>query len=178
MNIQEIQEQLQDNQEITIKLDARVRELEERKVVVPEIKVPDYTMHFKEIKEILGQKPQPLNQEVQTELINNLVARLAHKLPEKTKTVIRHHFDSSAKSLFTGGIVLILTTAAAVGIAFTFWRENQRLHGAEVKFRMIKQQYPRTALWADTTYYKNPRLAQEVTERLEVEKAFEKRKSK
>lgn len=178
MNIQEIQEQLQDNQEITIKLDSRVRELEERKVIVPEIKVPDYTMHFNEIKEILGQKPQPLNQEVQTELIDSLVNKLAHKLPEKTKTIIRHHFDSSAKSLFTGGIVLILTTAAAVGIAFTFWRENQRLHDVEVKFRMIKQIYPKTALWADTTFYKNPRYAEEVTEKIEVEKEFEKRKLK
>ena len=118
------------------------------KIVVPEFKVPDYTVHFKEIKEILRQQPQSFNQEVQTELIDNLVSRLAHKLPERTKTVTRHHFDSSAKSFFTGGIVLILTTAAAIGIAFTFWRENQRLHDADVKFRMIKQQYPRTALWA------------------------------
>ena len=178
MNIHEIQEQLQDNQEITIKLDSRVRELEERKTVVPEIKVPDYTVHFKEIKEMLGQQAQSFNQDLQTELIDNLVSRLAHKLPERTKTVTRHHFDSSAKSLITGGIVLILTTAAAVGIAFTFWRENQRLHDSEMKFRMIKQQYPRTALWADTTYYKNTRLAQEVTERLESEKAFAKSKLK
>lgn len=173
MNIQEIQEQLQDNQDITIKLDSRVRELEERKIVVPEIKVPDYTVHFKEIKEMLGQKDQSLNQEVQAQFIDNLVARLAHKLPEKTKTITRHHFDSSAKSLFTGGIVLILTAAAAVGIAFTFWRENQRLHGVDVKFRMIKQQYPRTAIWADTTYYRNPRVVEEITEKLEVERKFE-----
>lgn len=178
MNIQEIQEQLQDYQEITINLDSRVRELEERKVIFPEMKVPDYTVHFKEIKEMLEQKPQSLNQEVQTELIDNLVARLAHKLPEKTKTVMRHHFDSSAKSLFAGGIILILTTAAAVGFAVTFWRENERLHDVDVKFRMIKQQYPRTAIWADSTFYKNPGLAEDVTERLEVEKAFEKGKSK
>ena len=172
MNIQEIQEQLQDNQEISIKLDSRVRELEERKVVVPEIKVPDYTVHFKEIIEMLGQQPQSLNQEVQTELIVNLVARLAHKLPEKTKTVMRHHFDGSTKSLFIGGIILILTTAAAVGFAVTIWRETQRLHDVDVKFRMIKQQYPRTALWADTTYYSNPRISEEVTEKLEAEKEF------
>jgi hypothetical protein len=178
MNIQEIQEQLQDNQEITINLDSRVRELEERKVIFPEMKVPDYTVHFKEIKEMLEQKRQSLYQEVQTELIDNLVAKLAHKLPEKTKTVMRHHFDNSAKSLFTGGIILILTTAAAVGFAVTFWRENQRLHDVDVKFRMIKQQYPSTALWADTTYYKNPRVAEEVTERLEVEKVFKPKKLK
>lgn len=178
MNIQEIQEQLHDNQEITIKLEARLRELEQRKIEVSEIEIPDYTDHFKEIKEMLERRPPSLTPEKQTEIVSELVAGMLKKLPEKIKTVTLHHFDNGAKALFTGGIVLILTTAASVGIAFTFWRENQRLHDVDVKFRMIKQQYPRTALWADTTYYKNPRIVEEVTEKLEVEKEFAKNQVK
>jgi len=41
---------------------------------------------------------------------------------------------------------------------------------------MIKQAYPKAALWADTTYYKNPRYAEEVTEKLEVERVFEQKR--
>jgi len=178
MKLEEIQEQIQDNQEITIKLEARVRELEQKEIKTPDIEIPDYSGHFQEIKEMLERRPPSLTPEKQAEIVGELVAKLAHKLPEKIKTVTRHHFDSSAKSLFTGGIVLILTTAAAVGFAVTFWRENQRLHDAEVKFRMIKQTYPRAALWADTTYYKNPRSAEEVMEKIEVEKEFKKQQDK
>ncbi|MGV3704530.1 MAG: hypothetical protein ACO1NU_04045 [Arcticibacter sp.] len=66
------------------------------------IKLPDYTVHFEEIKAMFGQQPQSFNQEVQTELIDNLVSRLAHKLPERTKTVTRHHFDSSKIPFYRG----------------------------------------------------------------------------
>lgn len=124
---------------------------------------------------MLERRPPSLTPEKQAEIVGELVAKLAHKLPEKIKTVTRHHFDNSAKSLFTGGIVLILTTAASVGFAIAFWRENQRLHDTELIFRMIKQTYPKAALWADTSYYKNPRYVEEVTEKIEVVKEFENR---
>lgn len=76
MNIQEIQEQLQDNQEIIIKLEARVRELEQKGTSIPEIKIPDYTAHFQDIKEMLERRPPSLTPEKQAEIVGELVAKL------------------------------------------------------------------------------------------------------
>jgi len=83
MKLEEIPEQIQDNQEITIKLEARVRELEQKEIKTPYIEIPDYSGHFRNIKEMLERRPPSLTPEKQAEIVGELVAKLAHKLPEK-----------------------------------------------------------------------------------------------
>ena len=51
MNSQEIQEQLQDNQEATVRIEERVTQLENKELQFPEIK--DYDQQFNELKKLI-----------------------------------------------------------------------------------------------------------------------------
>jgi hypothetical protein len=173
MNTQEIQEQLKDNQEITIKLEARINELEKREVSVPDTQVPDYGNQLMQIKQTIDQIALAATPVKQAEELTEIVNRIVRKLPEKIPAVIKHQIDRKSKGLITGAVILVLTTAICSGLAFSFWRENRRLHDNDIKFRMIRQNYPDKAYWADTTFYKNPDGVEAVTEKLEAEEMME-----
>lgn len=68
-----------------------------------------------------------------------------------------------------GGMVTLIVTAIAVRTSFHLWSENGRMKESDVKFRTIRQTYPKAAYWADTTFSRNPEAVEAKTKQLEAE---------
>lgn len=90
-------------------------------------------------------------------------------IPKEIPMRHHHHFDLRSKGFIIGGITLLVTTMIAVGLLFSFWSENSRLHENDIKYRMIRQAVPGTALWADSIYHRNPNEVKRQTEKLEAQ---------
>lgn len=104
------------------------------------------------------------------ELVRLLLLR-TDKIPKEIPVRHHHHFDLRSKGFVISAVVLLLTTAITVGTACHLWRRNRELQANAVKFRMIRQARLDIAIWADSTYRKNPKEAERTTEALE-EKAM------
>lgn len=180
MNTQEIQEQLQDHQEFNMKLDERLKIIEDKKIDFPEIK--DYDAHFDEIKLLLKKQAEedktlPLQEKIHQQAFaattfKDAVERfsvLIRALPEEIKVGILHRFEDKTRAFIIGGIILLLFSSVSIGISLHLWSENGRMHENDVKFRMVKQIEPSVAFKADTLYHRNPVEMERKTKQLEAE---------
>lgn len=178
MNTQEIQEQLQDNQEFNMKLDERLKIIEDKEIKRPEIK--DYDARFDEIKLLLKMQAEedrtaPLQEKIHQQAFaattfKDAVERfstLIRELPEEIRILYR--FEDKTKGFVIGGIILLLFSSVSVGISFHLWSENGRLHENDIKFRIVRQIAPSAACKADTIYYRNPEGMERKTKQLEAE---------
>jgi hypothetical protein len=183
MNTQEIQEQLQDNQELTIKLGERMTSAEEILAKLMDIK--DYSGQFDELKELIikiaeQDKTAPLKEEISQQVIatQNLMLSseasikkqetLFRNFPKEMQVKILHRFEDKTKGFIIGGLVLFALSAILTGICFFLWRDNGKMRDNDVKFRMVRQIAPDIACRADTLYHSDPEGMEKKTKKLEA----------
>lgn len=183
MDAHEIQEQLQDNQEATLRIEERVTQLENKEIKFPEIK--DYEERFNEIKKLIEKQSEhdktlPLWEKIkeQAQDITGLVSsireltisqdNMVRELPKEIRVKVQHRFENKTKGFIIGGIVLLIVTALSTGIALHLWSENGRMRENDVKFRMVRQTNPDVAYTIDTLYYRNPEEMEAKTKQMEA----------
>lgn len=183
MNTQEIQEQLQDNQEATLRIEERVTQLENKEIKFPEIK--DYDGKLDELKTLVekqGEQDKTLllretiKEQAQSSAglvsaIERLIQsqdNMVRELPKEIRTKVLHRFEDKTKGFITSGIVLLIVTALSTGIALHLWSENGRMRENDVKFRMVRQTNPDVAYTTDTLYYRNPEEMEAKTKQMEA----------
>lgn len=184
MNTQEIQEQLQDNQELTIKLGERLSSAEEILAKLMDIK--DYSGQLDELKELIiknaeQDKTAPIQEEISQQAIatQNLMLTieasvkrqesLFRNFPKEIQVKLMHRFDDKTKGFVIGGIVLLILSAALTGICLNLWSDNGRMKDNDIKFRMVRQIAPSVAYTADTLYYLDPKGMEKKTKQLEAQ---------
>ena len=169
------------NEEIIDQLVIKVNTLEKR-----EIKLPDYTPNFEELKEWLSDHLPDYNKPIEdlkiTVCQHNLeypATKIQAQL-DKVKTIVEnipkiipvkhsHYFDPKSKGWVIAGVILLIVTAISTGLNAHLWVENNRLQANDIKFRMLRQVYPVQANWAEQHYFNNPDTAESETIRLENE---------
>lgn len=168
MKPEELEERLADAENVLAFHGKRITNLEERKAEPQEIKVPDYTRHFEELKTLIKQHGLAYSS-LQIYAQINSFQKTISELPKVLPVEHHHYFTDKSKGFLIGGIALLLVAALTVGLSFSLYRDNTRLKDNDIKFRMIKQSIPETARWADTTYHRNPEATLRVLKRLEAE---------
>lgn len=154
------QEQKSITEEIQDNLIKKVNELEKR-----EIKFPDYTPQFEELKIII--REQAIQYPV--EHIQNQLEELQSKISVIPKVIpVRHYLDLKSKWLLSCVAILLLSSVIAIALSVTMLIRNQELKAGADKFFMMRQSYPDIAIWADTTYRNNPEKAMAKADSLET----------
>jgi hypothetical protein len=169
------------NEEIIDQLVIKVNALEKQ-----EIKIPDYTPNFEELKEWLADHLPDYNKPIEDLKItvsqHNLeypatkiqaqlgeVKTIVDSIPKIIPLKHSHYFDPKSKGWVIAGVILLIVTAISTGLCGHLWVENNRLQANDIKFRMIRQAYPVQANWAEQHYFNNPDKAENETIRLENE---------
>jgi hypothetical protein len=169
------------NEEIIDQLVIKVNALEKR-----EIKLPDYTPNFEDLKKWLADHLADHNktiEELKTTVSQHHLEYPATKIQaqlDEVKTIVEnipkiipvkhsHYFDPKSKGWVIAGVILLIVTAISTGLNAHLWVENNRLRANDIKFRMIRQAYPVQANWAEQHYFNNPDTAESETIRLENE---------
>jgi len=137
--------------EIQNNLIKKVEELEKR-----EIKFPDYTPQFEELKSaIKGQNTQYPAEKFQSQL-----DEFGVKIDLIPKSIpVKHILDIETKRVLKIFVILISLVIVSVGVAVHLLFRNHGLQAGADKFHMIRQNHPAIALWADTTYLADPEAA-------------------
>jgi hypothetical protein len=158
------------NEEIIDQLVIKVNALEKR-----EIKLPDYTPNFEDLKKCLADHLATVSQhnleypatkiQAQLDEIKTIVENIPKIIPVKHS----HYFDPKSKGWIIAGVILLIVTAISTGLNAHLWLENNRLQANDIKFRMLRQAYPEQANWAEQHYFNNPDTAESETIRLENE---------
>ena len=169
------------NEEIIDQLVIKVNTLEKQ-----EIKLPDYTPNFEELKEWLADHLPDYNksiEELKTTVSQHNLEYPATKIKaqlDEVKTIVEnipkiipvkhsHYFDPKSKGWVIAGVILLIVTTISTGLNAHLWVENNRLQANDIKFRMLRQAYPVQANWAEQHYFNNPDTAESETIRLENE---------
>jgi hypothetical protein len=154
------------NEEIIDQLVIKVNALEKR-----EIKLPDYTPNFDDLKKWLADHlPDNLEYpatKIQAQL--DEVKTIVESIPKIIPVKHSHYFDPKSKGWVIAGVILLIVTAISTGLNAHLWMENNRLQANDIKFRMLRQVYPVQANWAEQHYFNNPDTAESETIRLENE---------
>jgi hypothetical protein len=146
--------------EIQNDLIKKVEELEKR-----EIKFPDYTPQFEEIKSAINKQ----NTQYPAEKFQSQLDEFGIKIDLIPKTIpVKHILDVETKKVLKVIVILILLVIVSVGIAVHLLFRNHELQAGANKFHMIRQSSPAIALWADTTYLSDPEQAIKKADSLEV----------
>lgn len=184
MNTQEIQEQLQDNQELTIKLGERMNSAEKTLSAVMEIK--DYSKQLDELKELVTQNIEQNKTAHIKEEIGKLVVATQNlavifqeiiqrqetafkDFPNEMKIKLLHRFEDKTKGFIIGGLILFTLSAILTGICLHLWTDNSKMKGNDTKFRMVRQISPNIAHRADTLYHSDPEGMEKKTKQLEAQ---------
>ncbi len=158
------------NEEIIDQLVIKVNALEKR-----EIKLPDYTPNFEDLKKWLADHLTTVSQhnleypatKIQAQL--DEVKTIIESIPKIIPVKHSHYFDPKSKGWVIAGVILLVVTAVSTGLNAHLWVENNRLQANDIKFRMLRQGYPVQANWAEQHYFNNPDTAENETIRLENE---------
>lgn len=146
--------------EIQNDLIKKVEELEKR-----EIKFPDYTPQFDELKSIINQQ----NTQYPAEEFQSQLNEFGVKIDLIPKAIpVKHILDVETKKVLKLFAILVLLVIVSVGIAIHLLFRNRDLQAGADKFHMIRQSSPGIALWADTTYLADPKEAIKKADSLEA----------
>jgi hypothetical protein len=146
--------------EIQNDLIKKVEELEKR-----EIKFPDYTPQFEEVKAAISQ----LNTQYPVEKIQSQLDEFGVKIDLIPKSLpVKHILDVETRKVLKVFVILILLVIVSVGITVHLLFRNYDLQAGADKFHMIRQSSPGIALWADTTYLADPEQAIRKADSLEA----------
>lgn len=163
-----MEERLADAEKVLALNVKRITTLEERKAEPQQIKVPDYYSHFEKLKTLVKQHSLAYSS-LQIYAQINSFQKTISELPKVLPVEHHHYFTDKSKGFLISGIALLLVAALTVGLSFSLYRENTRIKENDIKFRMIRQSFPNTAKWADTTYHINPKAIESVVKKLETE---------
>ena len=169
------------NEEIIDQLVIKINALEKR-----EIKLPDYTPNFEDLKKwLIDHLPdynKPIEELKATVSQHNLeypatkiqaqldeVKTIVESIPKIIPVKHSHYFDPKSKGWVIAGVILLIVTAISTGLNAHLWVENNRLQANDIKFRMIRQAYPAQANWADKYYSANHAGMKNTTEQMENE---------
>jgi len=146
--------------EIQNDLIKKVEELEKR-----EIKLPDYTPQFEELKSAINQQSTQYPAEKFQSQLNEFGVKI-DLIPKAIP--VKHILDVETKKVLKVLVILILLVVVSVGFAVHLLFRNHDLQSSADKFHMIRQNYPGIALWADTTYLADPEAAIRKADSLEA----------
>lgn len=146
--------------EIQNDLIKKVNELEKR-----EIKFPDYTPQFEELKSVINEKSTQYPAEMFQAQLNEFGVKI-DLIPKSIP--VKHILDIETKRVLKIFVILILLVIVSVGIAVHLLFRNHELQAGADKFHMIRQSNPSVALWADTTYLADPEEAIRKADSLEA----------
>ncbi|WP_114778728.1 hypothetical protein [Botryobacter ruber] len=168
MKPEELDERLADAERVLALHSKRLEQLEKQEAPKQQEPEPqEYNSHFEELKAILKRYDfsiQALQIYAQINSFRDTISKLPKVLPVRH----HHHFEDRSRGLLIGGIILLIITAVSVGLSFSLYRENSKLQENDMKYRMIRQSYPKVTLWADTTYQHDPVEAEKWVEQIEV----------
>lgn len=172
MNTQEIQEQLLDGQEATVRINERVTALENKEVILPEVK--DHTPQLEQILQVLNQLSNKHEDQQLTDIIkqqhgvaenllqtvknqNQNMVTLVREFPEKLKVKIAHHFEEKdrVKVWVIIGAVGAIAIAVCIGLTVIFGIRNSELSAEADRFKVIRAFWPNVALSIDSAYIAN-----------------------
>ncbi len=182
MSTKETQEQLQDIQDITVKMNERLNAVEGRELKFPEIK--DYDGQLLELKGEIAQV-YTATTALQTTLteqkqetgkavteMNVLVRSLDSMIKNFPKVVnmrVEHLLKGKQKILVIAGLILLLLISLSFGLNLHLWSANGRLHENDIKYRFIRQTSATITARVDTLFKYSPDSIPQVTEELEQE---------
>lgn len=147
------EQRLEELEEVLQRTLNKVQELENRKIELPEI--PDYTSHFGELKESIARHNLAYPAvKIQTQILE--LKKNIDAIPKRIPIQHYYHFTDRSKGSIIAGMILLIVCAISVGITISMWKENRKLNENSVKYRMMRQVYPKVTRWVDSTYYKNP----------------------
>lgn len=146
--------------EIQNDLIKKVEELEKK-----EIKFPDYTPQFEEVKAAISQ----LNTQYPVEKFQSQLDEFGVKIDLIPKAIpVKHILDVETKKVLKLFVILIMLVIVSVGITVHLLFRNHELQAGADKFHMIRQSAPAIALWADSTYLADPHEAIRKADSLEA----------
>lgn len=162
--MKKIEEQLESIEEVLMHLVRKISAVEEHnknQKVAPDDSI---SVMLNEINTQL--KKQPPGQMLTTQI--NGLQKSIETISQQSQVKHHHHFDLQSRGFIVSAAILLIVSAISVGIAVTNSDENNRLHTMDVKYRMVRQVNPEIAAWTDSIYHKNPRLAEQETEKREA----------
>src|SRR5690606_39187254 len=83
---------------------------------------------------------------------------------------IKHHVAPSSLGILSIMITLVITSVFALGWGIASHNEKKTLKANNIKFRMLRQHWPAITKNIDSTYYENPKKAEEIISKLEEER--------
>lgn len=159
------EQRLEELEEVLQRTLSKVQELENRKIELPEIRIPDYTPYFNELKESIARHNLAYSaMQIQSQIFE--LKKSITSLPKRIPIQHYYHFTDRSKGSIIAAMMLLITCALSVGIAMSLWKENRKLKEHSVKFRMIRQAFPKATDWADKMYYKYPVAAKQLIDSL------------
>ena len=106
-------------------------------------------------------------EEIKTNIytLRNELAQIPKVIPVKN----HHHIDVKTRPFIYAGSLLLILVAISTGLTIYLWVENYRLHANDIKFRMIRQNFPIQAKTVDSFYTKTPLTMEKQTIQYENE---------
>ncbi|WP_276496856.1 hypothetical protein [Pontibacter litorisediminis] len=133
----------------------QARQLRELEATQASSQQPDHSAALAEIRDLLRKAPPPEDFEALTAQLGAVQHTLS-AIPRALPVEHHHHMEDSARWFIIGGLVLLLITALATGLCFSLYRENSRLEGRDVQYRLLGLYYPEATHWADSVYRSHP----------------------
>lgn len=162
------EEQLDSIEETLQLLIRKFDELAGRQIKFPEIKVPDYTAYLQQIHLRLKVLERHNSADTVSRLIENLIREI-DGIPREIPMRHHHHVETSSRGFVITALILIMSSALAIGLGAHLWWTNRSLKENDLKYRMIRFEHPKASEWADDTYRKDPKTARRATQELEKE---------
>lgn len=162
------EEQLDSIEEALQLLIRKFEELVGREIKLPEIKVPDYTQYLHQIHQRLKALERHNSADTVSRLIENLIREI-DAIPREIPMRHHHHVETCSRGFVITALILIMSSAMAIGLGAHLWWTNRSLKENDLKYRMIRFEHPKASEWADDTYRKDPKAARRTTRELEKE---------
>ena len=130
-----------------------------------------YYVDQQEIKNSIKQpNANDSQKQVQTMLIETraVLESIKKMLPLK----LVNTFDPKTKGWIISGTILLIVVALSTGLSGYLWKENDRLVGVDIKYRLAKQVGPTVTNWVDSIYLNNPEQAKRVLAKMEADSSI------
>lgn len=162
------EQRLEELEEVLQRTLNKLHELEDRKSEQSVIRIPDYTPQFNDLKESIARHnlAYPAMQ-IQAQILE--LKKNIGSLPKRIPIQHYYHFTDRSKGSIIAAMILLIICAFSGGMTMILWKENRKLNEHSIKYRMMRQVYPKATQWADTMYYKFPAAVERLIDSLESE---------
>jgi hypothetical protein len=161
------QEEKSTQDEILDQLILEVNELKKREVTLPDYMpnlkalrdlITEQLPHYRNVVDDLRQVISEHNLSYPAKEIQAHLAVLKTRLdsvPEAIPVKHEHRFDLKSKGWIISGMILLIVTAVATGLAGYLINKNSGYYATTLKYRLAKQVVPRVTGWIDSVYQKD-----------------------